>query len=124
MKLQVLNVHFFPKKGEILINRGVYSTWLAQTTEGEILVKLKGFDRYYFNPDTFDILSKVADGRFRIIQKFSGQGKPYYYLYFHGHKTKFYLADILRENMKGIETFFDENTKEIKKKRNRLEIAQ
>lgn len=123
MKLQVMNVHFFPKKREILINRGVYSTWMAFTTEGVFLIKLKGFDRYYFDPDTFDIFARVSTGKFRAIQKFTGQGMPYYYLYFHGQRQKVYLAQILKQNLKGIETFFSEDGKDLRKNRNELEIV-
>lgn len=123
MKLQVLNVHFFPKKGEILINRGVYSTWMGVTTEGGLVVKLKGFDRYYFDPHSGEVYARTGVKTYRPLKRWDNNGKPYYFLYWHGQKTKVFFSKILLENMKGIEIFFSEENRDGRKIKHELEIV-
>lgn len=124
--LQVLNVKFFRKKGVIdtlAINRGVYCIWMAITKEGGAVVKMKGFDRYFFDPDTGEVFSKVGVRAFRPIKRHCEGGKPYFELYLHGTKTKVTWAQILRDNIKGIELFFSEEDPAGRKERHGLVIA-
>jgi len=125
-KIRFQNVHFFRKKGqidEIQISRGVHIIWLGITFEGAAVVKMKGFDRYYFCPETNQVYSRVKCRHYRPIKRHEEQGKPFYFLYFNGERRRVPFYEILRDNMKGIELFFSEENRDGRKVRHNLEIV-
>lgn len=124
--IQVLNVKFFRKNNvldKLSINRGVYCVWMGVTKEGGLVVKIKGFDRYYFDPETCEVFSRVAARNYRPMKKCDDGGKPYYRLYLNGQPEKVTVARILRENIKGIEMFFSEENRDGRKKHHHLELT-
>lgn len=123
MRVQVQNVTYFWKKKELLITRGVKLFWLAFTQGGRLVVKLKGFDRYYFDPDNGAIYSKVSSGHYRPIKRYSDGGRDWFNLFKNGCLRKVFWVDILRENMGGIEVFYSEQNKESRKGRIDLRLV-
>lgn len=101
----VQNVTFFPKKNMILISRGLNKVWVSHTQGGVLVVKLKGYDRYWFCPDTGNVFSRKSSKIYEVLKRNEEELKAYYWLHLHGVRTKVYLWEILRDNMKGIETF-------------------
>lgn len=102
--IQVQNVTFFTEKNEILISRGVRKVWVCFNDKGEVMVKMKGFDRYFFDPDNGEVYSKVRR-QCSLIKPQLNEVKKYFWLYKNGIRTKVYLWEILRDNMSGIELF-------------------
>lgn len=110
--IQVQNVTIFPEKREFQISRGRHITWAALTQGGVLVVKIKGFDRYWFDPDTASVYAKQARGGFRLLKQHTELGKAFFWLYLNGHKTKIYMRQILDQNMKGVERFSEEGSAE------------
>ena len=107
--IQVQNVTFF-SQNEVLISRGMKKVWVAFTDEGALVVKMKGFDRYYYDPDNREVYSKTSSG-FKKLQVRKDETKDYWQLFKHGIKEKVYHWEILRDNIKGIELFVTERPK-------------
>ena len=124
--LQVLNVKFVRKNNvldQLAINRGVYCVWMGVTKGGGLLVKLKGFDRYYFDPETYEVVSRHGPRDYRPVKCYNDGGVPYHRLYRHGVVEKITRAQILRENMKGIETWFESEDPANRKRKTELALA-
>lgn len=103
--ISIQNVTFFHKKNMILIARGMKKTWLSYTQGGNLVVKMKGFDRYWYDPDTGEVFSRKSARVYEPIKKQNDELKTYFYLYLNGQRTKVYHWEILRDNMSGIEIF-------------------
>lgn len=104
--IQVQNVTFFQEKNMILISRGQKKVWVRFTDGGDIVVKIKGFDRYWFNPDTGLVYSEKTSKIIEALKPYDNETKVYFWLHKNGFRTKVYLWEILRDNMQGIELFF------------------
>lgn len=74
------------------------------------MVKIKGYDRYYFDPQTGGVFSRKKSG-FIPLTPVIEDGKKSFWLYQHSNKRKVSLFEILRENMRGIETFVTGDSK-------------
>src|SRR5690606_19442606 len=79
--------------------------WVSKTQGGEIVIKLEGYDRYYFDPDTLQVFSRKNSENFAPLKPRMDGMKVYYFLYRNGIQKRVYVWEILRDNMKGIETF-------------------
>lgn len=106
--ISIQNVTFFHEKNMILISRGMRKTWLSKTQGGALVVKIKGFDRYWFDPDTGKVYSRKSSKFFVALKKHEEETKHYFWLFHNGEKQKVYLWKILMMNMSGIELFFNE----------------
>jgi hypothetical protein len=69
------------------------------------VIKLEGFDRYYFCPDTLKVFSRRSAFEFHPLKEQMDGAKAFYTLYRNGVPGRVYTWQILRDNMKGIETF-------------------
>lgn len=103
--IQVQNVTFLPKNNMILIARGMKKTWLSHTEGGNLVIKMKGYDKYWFDPDTGSVFSRKNSKSFSPLKKQTEEKKHYFWLYQNGVKVKVYFFEILRDNMTGIENF-------------------
>jgi hypothetical protein len=79
--------------------------FLSLTKEGKIVVKMKGYDRYFFCPDTFKVFSRKSATEFSPLTPRMEGKAVYYRLYRGGVQDRVFLWQILRDNMSGIETF-------------------
>lgn len=110
--LKVQNVTFFHSKNLIQISRGLKQVWLSQTQGGAIVIKMESFDRYYFCPDTLQVFARKSANEFQPLKPRMDGQKVFYILYRNGVPSRVYVWQILRDNMKGIETFcFDRGGK-------------
>ena len=124
--IQVQNVKFFRKKGVLdmlAINRGVSCTWLGVTRGGGLVVKVARFDRYFFDPETCEVFARSGPREYRAMKRYNDGGAPYYYLWRNGNRERITLGQILRENLKGIETFYSDDNREGRKGRNDLHLV-
>lgn len=103
--IQIQNVTFFPRKNMILISRGLKQVWVSQLQGGGIVVKMKGFDRYHYDPDNREVYSKRGSTDYRLVKVQKDENKDYWYLWLNGFRRKVYHWEILRDNMSGIELF-------------------
>ena len=103
--IQVQNVTFFREKNLILIARGMKKTWLSHTQKGVLVVKMKGFDKYWFDPNTMQVYSKKSNFTFYALKVNRDELKFYFNLSINGHSRKVYYWEILLKNKEGIETF-------------------
>ena len=106
--IQIQNVTFFPKKNMILISRGLKQVWVSQIQGGSVVVKMKGFDRYYYDPDNREVYSKRSGSNFLPVKVQKDEAKDYWYLWKNGVRKKVYHWEILKDNMPGIELFINE----------------
>jgi hypothetical protein len=106
MGLRIENVQFFPEKNDFIISRGLKIRYGSFTREGKPVVQLKGFEKYYFDPDTCGVFSRQGSKTFTLLTPQKEGVKDYYQLYLHGQKRKVYLWQILRDNLEGIQLFF------------------
>lgn len=103
--IKVQNVTFFTRKNLIQISRGLKQVWLSKIQGVGIVVKLEGYDRYYFCPDTLQVFSRKSAFKFEPLKQHMDGAKVFYFLYRNGISTRVYCWQILRDNAKGIETF-------------------
>lgn len=103
--LKVQNVVFFTQKNIIQISRGLKQVFCAFLQGGRIVIKLEGFDRYFFCPDTLQVFSRRSAHHFIPLTPQMDGMKVFFYLYKNGNRDKVFIWEILRDNAKGIETF-------------------
>lgn len=108
--IKIQNVVFFRSKNIVQISRGLKQVFLAFNQGGGIVVKLEGYDRYYFCPETLQVFSRKSAHRFEPIRSQMDGSRVFYHLYRHGVGARVYVSQILRDNMKNIETFLTEKT--------------
>lgn len=101
----VQNVTFFSKKNMIQICRGMKKVWCSYTQEGVLVVKMKGFDRYWFCPDTGNVFARKSARLYEVIKRHEDEHKFYFWLYKNGQKLKVYQWEVFFVNKDGIETF-------------------
>lgn len=110
--LKIQNVTVFHSKNLIQISRGLKQVWISIIQGGRIVVKLEGYDRYYFCPDTLQVFSRRSALKFEPLRAQMDGAKMFYMLYRNGVSGRIYVWQILRDNMKGIETFCDDRSGE------------
>lgn len=103
MSVRLENVVFFPEKNEFLVVRGGRFRTFAITLKGALVVKLKGFDRYFFDPMTDEVFSRQGKRSFLPLKKQIDGTRPYYWLYLNGSRKRVYKWEILRDNADQIE---------------------
>lgn len=108
--IKIQNVVFNLEKNLIQICRGMKQVFLSITQGGVIVVKLKGYDRYYFCPDTTQVYSRKNSKTFEALKPRRDGAKVYYFLYKNGIPYRVYVWKILLDNMEGIETFLSERS--------------
>ncbi len=119
-KLRIENVIFYPEKNDFTIVRGGRFRSGSFTEKGDAVVKIEGFSRYYFDPDTCQVFSRKARRAFQCLKKFNDGAGDYYFLFLNGNRIKVKMFDILRDNMKNLETFFHGDSKTLRGERNAL----
>lgn len=112
MSLRIENVVFFPKKNDFLIVRGGRFRSGSFMEGGEPVVKLEGFSKYYFDPCTCAIYSRKGRRTFEALKKRTEGARDYFILYLNGNQKKVFLWEILRDNMRNLEEFFSNDSKE------------
>jgi hypothetical protein len=105
--IKIQNVVVFQSKNIIQISRGLKQVFFSIIQGGGLVVKLEGYDRYYFCPETLRVFSRKSANDFVPLRPQMDGSKVFYHLYRHGVGERVYVSDILRVNMKGIETFLD-----------------
>lgn len=108
--VKVQNVTFFRKNNLIQIARGLKQVWVSYTQGGVLVIKMEGYDRYYFCPDTFQVFSRKSSKNFEPLTSRMDGAKIFYFLYRYGVSKRVYVWEILRDNMTGIETFCHDRT--------------
>lgn len=110
--LKIQNVTVFHSKNLIQISRGLKQIWVSIIQGGRIVVKLEGYDRYYFCPDTLQVFSRRSASEFKPLRQQMDGAKVFFMLYRNGISSRVYAWQILRDNCKGIETFGDDRSGE------------
>lgn len=109
--IKIQNVVFFQSKNLIQISRGLKQVFLSFTQGGGIVVKLEGYDRYFFCPDTLQVFSRKSKKKFEPLKAEMDGVKVFYRLSMNGCQRRVYVWEILRDNRKGIETFCETRSK-------------
>lgn len=99
---------FFPGKNDFLVSRGLRVRYGSFAGKGVPVVQLKGYEKYYFDPETCKVYSRQGVREFHELTPQLEGAKPYYWLYRYGVKAKVFLWLILQDNLDGIQTFFSQ----------------
>lgn len=103
--LKIQNLVVFKSKNIIQISRGMRQVFISFLQGGNVVVKLDGYDRYYFCPDTLRLFARRSAFKFVPMRPEMDGSKVFYRLSKNGVQSRVYVWQILRNNMKGIETF-------------------
>ncbi len=111
MSIRIQNVIFDPKNNNFLISRGGTFTAGAFTEKGVPVIKLKGYENYYFDPSTWEIVSRRGRRAFRVLKKHVQEGRDFFYLFRNGVQSRVYAWEILRDNINAIESYYSDDSK-------------
>lgn len=112
--IRVQNVVIFPKKREFLITRNGRHVMCFLDNQGRVMVRLKGYENYYFDVRTCEVYSRGKSGIMKVLKPDTRSGRIYYHLFIAGFEKMIGLDEILRENLKEIEQYFSESKRVLK----------
>lgn len=123
MSFRLENLIFDAEKNDFLIVRGGRFRSGSFTEKGEAVIKMEGFSRYFFDPETCQVYSRKARRSFEILKKMNDGAGDYYFLYLNGIRQKVTLFQILRDNMKNLELFFHEESRSLRPYKKKFKLA-